>query len=1226
MLSSLLLLLGSLSVALSVCPHQQGGLVSYSSWAGKGSAANNYTVVVPVGTKVLLDVAPGQVLNAINIYGEFIVADVDMNIDAYGIWIFNGGHLWLGSEEAGCQLTKKITITLFGLTQNPKTDPPLSGANKVIGAFAGGVVDIHGTKRTPTWTCLAASTAVGDTFVLLAESPAWVAGDEIVIASTDLTRRDDTSIKTYNDRTNRYNDFQDERRIITSISGNRVNFDTPLKYQHYGKKWTSPDDPSVTIDLRGEVGLLTRNIVIRGDITQGTTAADHWGGHIMAQGQCSLRIASTELIHMGQKDNLARYPIHMHLCGDAPDSYVIDNSIHDTFQRCVTIHGTNYFTVRNNVAVNSSGHCFFIEDGNEIGNVLDHNLGVGANAHTLLDADTRPAIFWITNLNNTWTDNVASGGTFGYWFALPNHPLAFGSLLPNSQTLQWNRKQVIGKFKGNKAHSSARKGLHMDDGLKDQTGVTQSFSVFPVEWNKYISIENALTLASQPAQWGGENLLEQTFYSLPWSYALIEDFTAYKCREHGIWGRGSRMKVVGAKLADNQIGAQFPGDGHIFENSIVVGETENVGNPVNLEVEQGRSRFYFWDGASASTPIVGYQNYDAGGPDIVRNVKFYDFVDEQFQFNKRVRKAGGITVTTGPFVLPPRNKYLNIGFINTPNHIYFRPAVSSLYGNWEPNTVSAVIIDADGSLTGQCGAEISYPAPILYTSACQAYTSWNAVVCPPGHKQHRHLTINDVDNLGIGTFINVEGAYSYNLIEEASVCLYRLPDHAEHRMLPELYNNEFYSNSGSSSFVLRSSSNANILTNTPYLVKWGNYSNVPPSNTKIYVGTGAIGDWVKLAIAYPPEAVFTFTGGPIKTTAVAQSLASLAPNTYYYDTTTHLLWLYISWTYETYRYDEGIWTLDYQIEIDLTADCSKSATGDCEQDIDPMTITVTDPGTVSTQSTCETGGNRFGGVLTVAASAAANDMVIFDETLDTEWAIPSWLPAYNYYITPEAASSGAASYKLTFSRSQIVFYRVNNQKTVTTEAYTHLYFKVKATPGRGPVFLGITAYNMADWKELTPAVQLYNPRYLPDGPLDDTAFKRVVIPLQDLGLGPSLYNNIFAFSIVPYRWEVINTTVYFDEFKLTSLTTSFSPSPAFPTSNINTNYNYFTASPATPLSPPSGTNNNPNNNNNNNNNGATTTGSTDLVPAVAVLAAVCVGLGVALIVVIIKTRGSKERF
>ncbi len=78
---------------------------------------------------------------------------------------------------------------------------------------------------------------------------------------------------------------------------------------------------------------------------------------------------------------LASYPIHYHMArdtdknGDRP--YVRGNAIHDTFSRCVTIHGTNGVLVEHNAAVDHHGHCFFFEDGGEQRNILNGNLGMG---------------------------------------------------------------------------------------------------------------------------------------------------------------------------------------------------------------------------------------------------------------------------------------------------------------------------------------------------------------------------------------------------------------------------------------------------------------------------------------------------------------------------------------------------------------------------------------------------------------------------------------------------------------------------------------------------------------------------------------------------------------------------------------------------------------------------------------------------------------------------------
>jgi cell migration-inducing and hyaluronan-binding protein len=42
---------------------------------------------------------------------------------------------------------------------------------------------------------------------------------------------------------------------------------------------------------------------------------------------------------MGQHLTLARYPMHFHLLGEGAGMYIKNASIHDTYNRCVTVHG-----------------------------------------------------------------------------------------------------------------------------------------------------------------------------------------------------------------------------------------------------------------------------------------------------------------------------------------------------------------------------------------------------------------------------------------------------------------------------------------------------------------------------------------------------------------------------------------------------------------------------------------------------------------------------------------------------------------------------------------------------------------------------------------------------------------------------------------------------------------------------------------------------------------------
>ena len=63
--------------------------------------------------------------------------------------------------------------------------------------------------------------------------------------------------------------------------------------------------------MRAEVGLLTRNIKIYGDMKDEN---DTYGGHLKAlEGFETFRIQGAEFIKMGQKSRKGRYPIHWHM-------------------------------------------------------------------------------------------------------------------------------------------------------------------------------------------------------------------------------------------------------------------------------------------------------------------------------------------------------------------------------------------------------------------------------------------------------------------------------------------------------------------------------------------------------------------------------------------------------------------------------------------------------------------------------------------------------------------------------------------------------------------------------------------------------------------------------------------------------------------------------------------------------------------------------------------------
>jgi len=214
-------------------------------------------------------------------------------------------------------------------------------------------------------------------------------------------------------------------------------------------------------DFAVEVALLSRNIEFVG----GRDDIDHQGGHLLIMNTPGViqMLSGVSVRNFGQQGYLGRYPIHIHFCGDASNSVISKNTIRESNQRCIVVHGTDNLVVEENIAYDTKGHCFILEDGMETGNSFIRNLGAQTGIPDIIipdsgsngiETDAEPATFWITNPTNTWVRNVAAGSQgSGYWFELklrgPRMHM-YPDLNPKTAS--------ITSFKDNIAHSSG-KGL-----------------------------------------------------------------------------------------------------------------------------------------------------------------------------------------------------------------------------------------------------------------------------------------------------------------------------------------------------------------------------------------------------------------------------------------------------------------------------------------------------------------------------------------------------------------------------------------------------------------------------------------------------------------------------------------------------------------------------------------------------------------------------------------------
>jgi hypothetical protein len=127
----------------------------------------------------------------------------------------------------------------------------------------------------------------------------------------------------------------------------------------------------------------------------------------------------------------------------------------------MTIHSTNNVLIENNVCFDIAGNAFFfLENAIEVGNRFIGNLGMMVRSSFLLPSDAQPSTFWITNANNTFIGNVASGSdNTGFWYFACTTPLnGDAGLRIQPEIAPW------GVFDDNIAHT-CRIGLRFDEGI-----------------------------------------------------------------------------------------------------------------------------------------------------------------------------------------------------------------------------------------------------------------------------------------------------------------------------------------------------------------------------------------------------------------------------------------------------------------------------------------------------------------------------------------------------------------------------------------------------------------------------------------------------------------------------------------------------------------------------------------------------------------------------------------
>jgi hypothetical protein len=532
-------------------------------WGGQKPTVGS-NVLIPAGTVLILDESPPK-LGSLTIRGE-LRFDTTKAIDLQAEYIIVSGSLLLGTIDV--PLSNKATITLTGAKNS--SDPIGMGTRGIF--VDGGRLEMYGVTPLPNMVMLGEHAAAGSQSLSLASPVNWQAGDQIVISPTDYFGISGT-----------------ERHTINSGSGDAIGISQPLASSRWGKLQFATangmslvKDASFTprftgiptvLDERAVVANLRRNIVIQ-SANDTDWSRDGFGAQVMVMGaSANVTIDGVELRRVGQAGAKGRYPIHFHQTSydsstgveipKAGNRLIKNNSIWDSKNRCITIHGSNDVTLDRNTCYDIAGHAIFLEDAVERRNRITNNLvlKVKVPAAPLLMSDrvsfrTGPAGFWITNPDNVVTGNRAADTEGnGFWLAFPTNPLGLNKLAKNGAQAMLPSHIKFGVFDDNISHSNRTTGIQFDLPPIDDLGNTYPQKYYP-------------TTDESPDPY----LAKQVRFSTARN-------VIFKNRDSGFWNRAAKPVFENWVAADNE-GLSFSGassDG-IIQRSLVIGRSLNRAN------------------------------------------------------------------------------------------------------------------------------------------------------------------------------------------------------------------------------------------------------------------------------------------------------------------------------------------------------------------------------------------------------------------------------------------------------------------------------------------------------------------------------------------------------------------------------------------------------------------------------------------------------------------------
>ena len=394
---------------------QNGVWHNPNTWDTGVVPTDNATVMIPANRQVTISTELEARHKFIHVDGNlFIAINNNTALKVETLFVGEQGYFRIGLPNNRVNPTKTAQITF--ISDDQPIDRSWDTAQVTRGMMTMGLVRAYGQIKTHMLEfkqdLVAGQSSI--TFTNETIPSDWETGDKLVIAGTSFERVQDS--------------FEDEELTIANISGNTIQFETPVQYDH--------------IRLREDQSLhfahLTRNIIFK---SESTDLINQRRAHMMFM-RPNVDIEHAAIIGLGRTDKSkpldeiivdvdnniittgprnnvrGRYAIHFHKNGYAADV----NSAPSNILGCVVqntqgwgfVNHSSHVNFEENVCHDFVGSAFVTESGDELGN-FTNNIAIKGTG----DGVYLPSRMVFNNAERPLPLSDFAFGGDGFWFQGP---------------------------------------------------------------------------------------------------------------------------------------------------------------------------------------------------------------------------------------------------------------------------------------------------------------------------------------------------------------------------------------------------------------------------------------------------------------------------------------------------------------------------------------------------------------------------------------------------------------------------------------------------------------------------------------------------------------------------------------------------------------------------------------------------------------------------------------